>query len=371
MDSVNTFCRWVADQGGEIDGIKPQNIAGRGFGIVATRNLIKGEVIMTIPVHAIRSLDKIPQSITAKLPPDMSIHGLLAAEITLYPARLTSWAKIVPKMADFEDCMPYFWPVTLQHYLPKEAKNLLEKQKYMFSKDWDMYRQAFPTSIMQDFMHAWFLVSTRSFYHETCQTSLYPWHDRLALLPMADLFNHAATGCHVCYSSEHYTITTDREYLNGEEVHISYGDHSNDFLLAEYGFILPDNSHDRVCINDLILGELQAEQRAFLKDKGALGDFMLSVQSQPCSRTKVALQLLCDTVTNDKLDSCHTRSGTDLYLPQLLTKFLDEIQDIKKAILGNIAGNSTQQSLLMQRWNQIEVIVKQTIEAEQPHDVVL
>ncbi len=64
----------------------------------------------------------------------------------------------------------------------------------------------------------------------------------MAQSPFSDYFNHTSSpsACNVLFSSSGYTITTPAKIKQGEEVYISYGNHSNDFLLTEYGFILPE-----------------------------------------------------------------------------------------------------------------------------------
>lgn len=326
----------------------------------------EGDVIMTVPIKTIRSLSTVSKTISSKLPQDASIHGLLAADLLFNPPKATHWGKLVPKLADFQEQVPYFWSKSLQELLPVEAKTLLAKQQATFRRDWEQFKIGFPDTNMQDYLYAWFLVSTRAFYYETPQTLLYPWHDRLALLPVADLFNHAATGCSVSYSlSGSYTITADREYLEGEEVCTSYGHHSNDFLLAEYGFVLPDNSADLVSLDDVILPKLSGEQKASLNEKGELGNFMLSADSKPCDRTKAALHQLLNgaaTKSDGGLDSQNTPSGTDALLSSLLAELLNRIKSTRKAIFTSDAGTASQRAVLVQRWDQIEAILKQSIE---------
>jgi hypothetical protein len=117
--------------------------------------------------------------------------------------------------------------------------------------------------------------------------------DRLAILPIADLFNHAGVRCESEFSPEKFTFIADRGYCVGEEVHLSYGSHSNDFLLAEYGFVLTDNRWDAVCLEDAILPFLNEEQKNVLKDRGFLGNYMLDPEPGGCFRTQPALRILC------------------------------------------------------------------------------
>jgi hypothetical protein len=157
--------------------------------------------------------------------------------------------------------------------------------------------------------------------------------------------------------------------LEGDEVYTSYGHHSNDFLLAEYGFVLPDNPADLVCLDDVILPKLSGEKKALLNERGMLGNFMLSAQSKPCDRTKEALhQLLDDAPTQSgdflygDLDSQDTASASDGLLSSLLAEFLERIEDTRQAILSSETGTVSQKALLVQRWNQIDAVLKQSAE---------
>lgn len=52
---------------------------------------------------------------------------------------------------------------------------------------------------------------------------------------------------------------------------MSYGGHSNDFLLIHYGFTLECNELDFVFLDDLLLNLLDETQKGILKTHGFLG----------------------------------------------------------------------------------------------------
>jgi hypothetical protein len=72
----------------------------------------------------------------------------------------------------------------------------------------------------------------------------------------------------------------------------SYGNHSNDFLLAEYGFILDENKWGEISLDEVILPLFSEEQKHKLKEAGFLGNFILDRETV-CYRTQIALRLLC------------------------------------------------------------------------------
>jgi hypothetical protein len=298
----------------------------------------------------------------------MTIHGLLAAELAVGETQSPDWVKSVPTWDDFEATIPYLWPGELQKLLPIEAKKLVAKQQARFEKDWDTFRAAFPSKSRQDYLYGWLLINTRTFYYETSETLLFPYHDRLAMLPIADLFNHSENGCSVTYWTDGYTITTDRQYRAGEEVYTSYGEHSNDFLLAEYGFILKENRWDKVCLDDLILSKLSDKYKTELKDKGYIDDFMFRRKPERHDNIWIALRLLCCThahwqsYLNGEEDTEGTLTKATELLPSLLREYLDTIAENRRKLGTMKVGTTTQRRLLVQRWEQIEAIIRRALE---------
>lgn len=260
------------------------------------------------------------------------------------------------------------WPPELQAVLPGPAKKLLKTQQTNFQRDWRTVEKAFPYVNQEQYLHAWLLVNTRSFYYTTPSLEKYPHNDRLALLPIADLFNHADVGCKTTYSPQCYTFTADRAYRAGEEVHACYGGHSNDFLLTEYGFVLTENRWDTVCIDDVILPSLNKEQKDALEKSKFLGDYMLDPETVGCFRTQVALRMLvcehdewrqfADTEVDNKL----SQRKVDVLLTQSLNRFVNMIQQTLEDITNLKVGQRSQRDLLTLRWKQIEGMVIQTIE---------
>lgn len=313
-----------------------------------------------VPQDSIRSLHTLPQDISQKLPPDAPIHCLLAADLALDES-CTSWSALLPTQSDFEASIPFMWPAELQAWLPSPALNIVVKQKEKFQQHWVMYHDCFPGKLWGKFLHAWFLVNTRTFYNETPETMRYPWEDRLALIPVADLFNHAETGCHVEYTPEYYSVTADRAYQAGDEMYISYGHHSNDFLLAEYGFILSENRWDRVSLDQVILPKLSKEAMGELERRELLGDYMISDPGGPCDRTRAALETLISyekeelrrTLDQGKTDQSVGTISVEAKLKEISQELLMTAKESLDTVQRMQRGSAFQRSTLAMRWAQI------------------
>ena len=188
------------------------------------------------------------------------------------------------------------------------------------------------------------------------------------MCPFMDYFNHSDKGCDPKADEKGYSVTADRAYKAGEEVYFSYGSHTNDFLLVEYGFILEKNRCDSLPLDHLILSQLSSDQARVLKEDGFYGSYTLSPTAPTiCHRTQAVIRLL--TLPSRRYTAFI--SGTDEgagdqgkvneYIIGLLVKYerqimeiLEEVEDLK--IDDEV--KSGQKDTLLRRWKQIRHIVK-------------
>lgn len=370
---------------------------------MATDHIPKDVDILTVPISALRTKHTVPTTIVASLPKDVTVHGLLAADLALNKAandtKYTKWQAVVPMVEDIQQSMPLTWPASLQSLLPAGASKLLDKQRAKFDKDWDTVSAAFPIEgkgkakggsvskecTREEYMYAWLLVNTRTFYFVNPKTERLPKEDHMALQPVADLFNHTdRDGCHVAFDhAESFTFRTTRAYEKGDEVHISYGSHSNDFLLVEYGFVLARNHWDEVRLDDdVVLPALTRRQREELEDVGFLGNYVLDNDTL-CHRTQVALRQMAVTgryggLTMDEWrkfvsgldDGEKSQAKVDALAVGLLEKYEATIKTKEKELRklrfqeedGDEDMNESRREMLLKRWVQIGGLVKATIE---------
>lgn len=320
--------------------------------------------MLRIPTTASRSFRTLPRNITRKMPRNTSLHCLLTLDLALDKSTdFTTWKTMFPSMDSFEASVPLLWPTTLQDLLPKPAMDLLRKQQKKIEHDWGVISQKFPDVNKQEYLYFWLLVNSRSFYYSDRRMERFPHWDRLSLVPIADMFNHADTGSEPEFTTEYFTLIADRAYREGEEVYTCYGSHSNDFLLAEYGFIMAENRWDTVLLDDVILPELSEDQKADLSDSGYLGKYTLDAETNICYRTQVALWRMCCTPQHWKQVVDANIDG-DLFqeeMNSLLVKLLRKFSDVARKKLAELSameiGQKSQRELLTERWKQIHRLI--------------
>ncbi|KAG8406247.1 hypothetical protein J3459_019286 [Metarhizium acridum] len=304
MEGLEPLINWARTRGVELDGVAPQQMPGRGIGAVATRSIKAGQVLMTIPARAILRLD--------------SRRDALAAELR-------------------RDDAPLLGTGGLQDLLPAGARRLVDRQEAALERDWAAFHEAFPGVARDAYLRCWFLVGTRAFYHETDATLLYPWEDRLALLPVADMFNHAGVpGCSVAFSPEAYTVTATRACARGDEVFLSYGEHSNDFFAGRVWVPARRQPVGQALISAPLScrGWARSSRQSF--GPGALSSVLLGRARSGIYLT--ARWMFWDVALprsrrrGQRMEDSRASLWKRRVFVARLTRFLDEIHDVKSAI---------------------------------------
>lgn len=312
----------------------------------------------------------------------------------------TLWHDVWPTDSDFRATMPFYYAKELQDLLPRAATLLLNNQRTKLEKDWKDLHPHIPAIPKDLFTYTWLIVNTRTFYWE--YPDLPNSHPRLpkkrkqltaddcyAMCPFMDYFNHSDVGCDPESDSKGYSVTADREYKAGEEVFVSYGTHTNDFLLVEYGFILDSNRNDAIPLDHLLLPLLSNDQAVALKEDGFHGNYTLFTKEPTiCHRTQAALRLLLldnkrySTFVGGDDDGSKDQGRINNYLAGILTKYSRQIIDIieelerleaksneKRGKSGqskvnkdkNILVEPEHRDVLLRRWKQIRDLVNTAI----------
>jgi hypothetical protein len=285
------------------------------------------------------------------LPENVPVHGKLAAALALWCSdhkhqEYELWQNVWPTTTDFKSTMPFYYAKELQDFLPPAATILLTNQRTKLEKDWNDLRTYIPSVSKDLFTYTWLIVNTRTFYWD--YPDLSGAHPRLpkkrgqltaddcyAMCPFMDYFNHSDVGCDPQSDSKGYSVSADRDYKAGEEVFVSYGPHTNDFLLVEYGFILDKNKNDSIPLDHLILPLLSDEQADALTEDGFHGNYTLSMgEPTICHRTQAVLRLLLldnkrySIFVGGDDDGSRDQSRVNQYLAEILQKYSRKIIDI-------------------------------------------
>ena len=236
------------------------------------------------------------------------------------------------------------------------------KQKSKIDHDWGIASPILDNMSHGQFLYYWFIVSTRTFYYTSPDPNVQvpiDSDDRLAVIPFADYFNHADTGCTVTYSESSFEISSHRYIQKGKEIFVSYGNHSNDFLLAEYGFILERNRWDEVGLDEYILRLFSTQEKEDLRRLSYLGRYVLD-ENSVCHRTQVALRRLSmpledwqEWIKIAPEGNDASESATEDILSTVFKSFLHLVQKRLQEIAVLDPAFEHQRNLLRKFWEQI------------------
>ncbi|KAI4946980.1 hypothetical protein J4E86_008603 [Alternaria arbusti] len=387
------FVDWAKSNGVEIDGIAPARFSGRGMGIVAAKDIKKGDKLVHVSNKSLVHV-ALPSIQAFKLPENATVHGKLAASLSLWysgqePHGYQLWQDVWPTQQDFASTMPFHYPASLQSLLPPACKTLLTKQRSNLEKDWSTLSPHLPPAITKSlYTYTWLIVNTRTFYWEypdlpNAHPSLPKRRAKLTaddcycMCPLIDYFNHSDNGCHPEHNSQGYSVTADRSYSAGEEVFVTYGSHTSDFLLVEYGFILEENVHDMLPLDHLLLPLLDKQQVDALKEDGFHGDYTLfgaGKEEIVCYRTQAVLRLLVldsrrySAFVSGDDDGVRDQGRLNKYLADVLTKYsreiVDTLEEVEQLDLseGEHEVAEGQRETVVRRWKQIRSIVNKAID---------
>ena len=218
------FVQMAKEKGVFINGVVPTKIPLRGLGLVTDRPLRNGEDIVKVPTSCLLTTDSIPQSFK-DVNKDLTVHGLLAAFISsgvnVNEPFHAAWRKTWPLTLDFQRSMPLLWPADLllkgssldfrnaesslwppalrgwrsRHPRASNGSGLLAAQERRLKRAWGNVSKLSLDASYDDYVYAWLIVNTRSFYYDL-PLRLEPRtrDDRMVLCPFVDFFNHSNNG---------------------------------------------------------------------------------------------------------------------------------------------------------------------------------
>ncbi|KAK9385402.1 hypothetical protein V1515DRAFT_608548 [Lipomyces mesembrius] len=408
------------------DGIQVQEISGRGIGVVARRVIPAGERIVQFPVNTLlsprtvktailqeisdggpdaassifKSTARKNQDVTvrkrlkrhtsvrsqagkyADLLDSLSSHQVLAYYLYREKLRRNSdWNSFLDVLPTLEmlGVVPLVWDLLdrgrkgLLDYLPASTYDHAARMANQFRDDLEAVQDIFiNVEDIELFIWAWLCVNSRCLYYEMAEARTS--NDCMTLAPVVDFLNHSdQEHCSVqvydaAQAMKFFGLVTTRSYDIGEEIYLSYGAHTNSFLLCEYGFTLAANKNSelditaelliilergssrrrRSCDRDNETAKMESSKLKFLEAHGYLGDYTLSFDTISY-RTEVALAVaqvreeVCREPTSDEPQArTLERSQLKAFISGMSngSKFKAKSTAMLNAILEEVVKNS-------------------------------
>lgn len=186
------------------------------------------------------TIDSIPPSFNDKFPDGTPLHARFAAFFTNGDAddlkKYTLWRNTWPTREDFQSSVPVLWKQQQQQQQqhlppsisgtwnifrrqpPKHAyesshQNLLTQQESRLRNAWEKVVAVVPETDWDGFVYHWMIVNTRCFYYlmpgdEAPEDN----NEAMAMLPVADYFNHADVVDDVRFDGREYAFRAAKDY---------------------------------------------------------------------------------------------------------------------------------------------------------------
>lgn len=284
------------------------------------------------------------------------------------------------------ESIPLTWETELADKLPVSTKAYLNKQQKVYEKHLQLAENFVKSherisSILgttlnrEDFLWSWLVVNSRCIYQSLSPTSTRD--DNYACSPLVDMINHVPSSishCKLSYDIKGLSVISQSPYKSGKEVSISYGAHSNEALICEYGFTIPSNSDNTLIIDALFAEILKPWQTRLLMEMGYFEDCTIDDNGYPSFRTDVTLRtaLLDEDQCVEGSDGCRRltqyvngrssgrseQAAVDRLLKDLLSVELRKIQDAISSLKRTERGNDPNMLLIRRIWRDQEDIVR-------------
>ncbi|KAL3483646.1 hypothetical protein BJX62DRAFT_75533 [Aspergillus germanicus] len=391
------FVQWAISQGVIVDGVGPARFQGRGLGMIAMRDIQENDVIVRVPQRVMLTVEAIPSSFSSRFPEKTPVHALLAAFLCNgEPEDLEAfqlWRKTWPSRKDFEDCMPILWQENscllppsisgrwknvqkrkLEFEYESSHQNILAQQRMRLRDAWGSVVAVFPETDWEAFSYHWLIVNTRSFFYlMPGQEPPQDRNDAMALLPLADYFNHSDVACNVKFDGHEYVFRAVKAYNIGEEIFMSYGPHTNDFLFTEYGFYLDSNQSEALYLDDIIFQDLNPSLQEELNLQQYYGNYQVTATGV-CYRTEIAACIVYMPLQDwqNYALGYSTRGVDAAKSAKVIRKWIgtyveeananiDEL--LEKCGSGNMdRGDGERLRLLIKRWSQVKDLCLRALE---------
>ncbi|NWQ69305.1 SETD4 protein, partial [Neopipo cinnamomea] len=311
--------KWLKDRGFEDGILRPAEFRGTGRGLMATRALQAGDLIISLPEKCLLTTSTVLSSCLGgyikkwkpPVSPLVALCTFLIAE--KHAGEESPWKPYLDVLPKAYTC-PVCWEHHAVNLLPEPLREKAQEQRatirelYLSSKAFfSSLQPLFAEDTGAVFTHgalewAWCTVNTRTVYMKHPQRECFSLEpDVYALAPYLDLLNHSPKVQVKAAFNEQtrsYEIWATSQCKKYGEVFICYGPHDNQRLLLEYGFVAVDNPHSSVYVSaDTLLKYLPPldKQRkaklSILKDRDFLENLTFGWDG-PSWRLLTALKLL-------------------------------------------------------------------------------
>ncbi|GDX79936.1 hypothetical protein LBMAG42_17470 [Deltaproteobacteria bacterium] len=272
--SAGALATWLLQRGGRMgDVVVALGPAGRG--VFAAQPIRVGTDLLRVPGACCLTLE-VARTTSAGAYVASPWAGLAAAPIALAAALLELRQTVPPLWRPFLETLPssaeghpiLYSEANRAALRGTTVDSLLGDLEARYSEEWQWLRTHVPefsTLPFRDWCGARALVTSR----------LFDLGDEMgiALVPFADLFNHAQDP-EVAWTwdaPEHaFVMRATRDLPAGAELHVSYGTKSNGRLLLHYGFTLESTRDDEVLLEIPRTGEFVLTRSLEVGDAHAL-----------------------------------------------------------------------------------------------------
>lgn len=375
--------------------VKDINESGRG--LYAKDNLNKGEILMNIPPsfllnsttvirHITRHNESIkltePHYLNIKIPTnfeqdkftdvytklavkelsDLSSFQLISLYLTFEVQRKDKsywkpFLDLLPQLKEL-DCTPFIWKVlNINHYqelfnlLPKSTQKHTDKVYQRFIEDYQVVKRLITGKLEIDeryietdylplelYLWSWICINSRCLYMKLPQSK--NSSDNFTMVPYADFLNHSSDDkCGIKIDVNGFKVITNSKYSTNDQLLFSYGPHSNEFLLCEYGFTLSQNKWNYLDISNFIIPLLKPKQIEFLKEFDYFDDYTITESSGISFRTEIAFATLQEplpkestrlkSLINGIIDGKVYSKTTNILLSKILEKVIHDCDNQK------------------------------------------
>ncbi|ODV97945.1 hypothetical protein PACTADRAFT_21700, partial [Pachysolen tannophilus NRRL Y-2460] len=255
---------------------------------------------------------------------------------------------VLPGLEDFSN-IPFTWLINGDddyfEKLPLTARDHSLKQFNKFNKDFKSLCELIDSKIDNDierylpkdlFLRFWLCCNSRCLYMKLDEKLNQKNEDNFTMVPFVDFLNHdVEENCFVKVTNA-FKIYSGLIYKPRSQIYLSYGPHSNEFLLCEYGFLLNRNENRWNCIDlskeILALFEKNPEKIAFLKKIDYYDNYFITT-TDISFRIEIALAVLSEKDINSKnlklfiegmTDGSHYRKERTKILSNLLNKTIED-----------------------------------------------